>query len=148
MQQVLDIAAQHWPLIAVLLPCVIEIVPVKWSPLTSLFTWLGKILTAGVMAELKDVKAELAEVKRTQAEQQATIDDNEMDRIRFEVLDFANSCRNGRKHTQDEFEHVIVLNTKYHRLLEKTDDENGVFDAEYVYILELYHRCQRENTFL
>lgn len=141
MQQMIEFIEQHWPLIAALLPCLIEIVPVKWSPITSLLKWIGRIVTAEVMVEL-------AEVKRTQAEQQATIDANELDRIRYEVLDFANSCRNGRKHTKDEFEHIIVLNTKYHGLLEKTGEENGVFEQEYEYILELYHRCQRENTFL
>lgn len=36
----------------------------------------------------------------------------------------------------------------YHKLLDKYGDENGVFDAEYAYIVELYHDCQRNNSFL
>ena len=60
-----------------------------------------------------------------------SIDENEMDRIRWEVLDFANACRNHIKHTKDEFHHIISLNEKYHNLLDKYQDENGVFDAEY-----------------
>lgn len=59
---------------------------------------------------------------------------NEKDRIRYEILSFANSCRNGVKHTKDEFEHIVELNTKYKKLLEETDDENGVFEIEYEYI--------------
>jgi hypothetical protein len=77
-----------------------------------------------------------------------TVDENEKDRIRYEILDFANSCRNKRRHTKDEFDHIIILKAKYGKLLEKTNDSNGVFDAEYEYILELYRRCQRENSFL
>lgn len=76
------------------------------------------------------------------------IDDNEKDRIRYEVLDFANSCRNRRKHTKDEFEHIVVLKDKYDRLLEKTGDSNGVFNLEYEYILSLYKQCQIDNDFL
>ena len=45
---------------------------------------------------------------------------DEKDRIRYEVLDFANSCRNGRRHTKDEFQHIIDLNDKYEVLLDKT----------------------------
>ena len=76
------------------------------------------------------------------------IDENEMDRIRWEVLDFANACRNHVKHTKDEFQHIISLNTKYHKLLDKYKQENGVFDAEYEYILELYKELQHTNDFL
>lgn len=71
-----------------------------------------------------------------------------MDRIRWEVLDFANACRNHVRHTKDEFQHIIALNGKYHRLLEKYKMENGVFDAEYDYILELYKELQHNNEFL
>ena len=81
-------------------------------------------------------------------EMEKAIDENEIDRIRWEVLDFANSCRNKRRHTKDEFDHIISQNDKYHKLLDKYDMENGVFDAEYAYILRLYKKCQDENDFL
>ena len=73
---------------------------------------------------------------------------DEKDRIRYEVLDFANSCRNGRRHTRDEFQHIVDLNDKYERLLETTGDHNGVFVEEYAYIKGLYRRCMEKNDFL
>ena len=76
------------------------------------------------------------------------VDENEKDRIRWEVLEFANSCRNGRKHTKDEFQHIITLNDKYKSLLAKTNDKNGVFDSEYEYIDKLYKERQEKNDFL
>jgi len=76
------------------------------------------------------------------------IEENEKDRIRWEILDFANSCRNGRKHTKDEYQHIIALNDKYKDLLEKTGDKNGVFEAEYEYIKKLYAERQEKNDFL
>lgn len=73
---------------------------------------------------------------------------NEKDRIRWEILDFANSCRNGRRHTKDEFEHIITLNKKYKQLLKATDDENGIFELEYEYIQGLYTERLKKNDFL
>ena len=70
------------------------------------------------------------------------------DTIRWEVLNFATSCRNGVLHTKDDFEHVINQNDKYHKLLQKTGDTNGVFEEEYNYILRIYHDRQEKNDFL
>ena len=67
---------------------------------------------------------------------------------RWEVLDFANSCRNGKKHTKDEYQHIITLNTKYKDLLKRTKDKNGVFEEEYKYIQKLYAERQEKNDFL
>lgn len=142
MHDILRWCVDHWSITAFALAGIIQITPIfKANPLTALFSWLGKILNGDVLRQIEELKA-------TITEQRTDIDENEKDRIRFEVLDFANSCRNGRKHTKDEFEHIIVLNEKYKRLLAKTGDTNGVFAAEYEYIFELYRMCQRENKFL
>ena len=109
--------------------------------MTILFKWIGNIITS-------DLKLELKNVEKSLKEQQHTIDENEKDRIRWEILDFASSCRNGEKHTQDEFQHIIALNDKYRTLLIKTNDLNGVFEAEYEYILRLYRKRQEANDFL
>ena len=64
------------------------------------------------------------------------------------ILAFANSCRNGHRHTHDEFKHVMTLNSKYKKLLKETGDENGVFDVEYDYIKKLYAERLEKNDFL
>lgn len=71
-------------------------------------------------------------------EMREDIDENEKDRIRWEVLSFANSCRHNQPHTKDEFQHIIALNDKYKILLKRTDDKNGVFESEFAYIKKLY----------
>jgi len=75
-------------------------------------------------------------------------DENEKDRIRWEILDFANSCRNNRRHSKEEYNHVIELKEKYERLLEKTGDRNGVFEEDYKYIEKLYAERLEKNDFL
>ena len=142
MNQTVSWILDHWGFCAFVLTCVIQITPViKWNPITALFTWIGQMINKDVMREVK-------EIKEVQKQQQFIIDENEKDRIRFEVLDFANSCRNKRKHTKDEFQHIIVIVDKYDKLLLKTDDKNGVFESEYEYIREIYKQCQHENSFL
>lgn len=131
MQRIFDWVLAHWSFCAFVLAIFVQITPaVKWNPLT----WLGNLFLGSLRKELVDVHKE--------------IDENEKDRIRWEVLDFANSCRNGRRHTRDEFQHIIALNDKYKSLLRKTNDINGVFDAEYEYIKRLYAERQEKNDFL
>ena len=141
MEKFLRWLADNWVEVGVAASVVIDISPIKVNPLKSLMKWFGRMITADVMHEIQ-------EIKQKQIEQQETIDENEKDRIRNEVLSFATSCRRGIHHTKDEFEHIIDVHGKYERLLEKTNDENGVFTEEYKYILEIYHECQREDKFV
>lgn len=97
---------------------------------------------------MAETTEELKQIKDDLKEQRGMIDDNEKDRIRWEILAFANSCRNNQKHTKDEFQHIIDLNDKYKVLLERTQDKNGVFEAEYDYIKKLYADRQIKNDFL
>lgn len=129
-----------WTVI-IFLSIFIQITPIKWNPLSSLIKWAGKILVGDACGKIDGVANSL---KKLETE----VRENEKDRIRWEILDFANSCHNGRKHTKDEFDHIITLNTKYRRLLEHTHDENGVFELEYAYIVELYKELIHTDSFL
>lgn len=112
----------------------IQISPIKINPWSALFKWIGNILTGDIKTKLDEITKEVR--------------DNEKDRIRWEILDFANSCHNGRKHTKDEFRHINKLNQKYIELLKQTKDTNGEFEIEYQYIQDLYAERTRKNDFL
>jgi len=112
----------------------IEFTPIKINPLSAIFKWLGNALTGDITKKLDEITDEVR--------------DNEKDRIRWEILDFANSCHNGRKHTKDEFRHIDKLNKKYIKLLQETKDTNGEFEVEYEYIKDLYAERTRKNDFL
>lgn len=131
MKEVVEWILAHWAFCTFVLALFVQITPgIKFNPLTA----LGNLFLGSVRKDIKGI--------------QSQVDENEKDRIRWEVLDFANSCRNGRKHTKDEYQHIITLNSKYKKLLEKTGDQNGVFDAEYEYIRNLYRERQEKNDFL
>ncbi len=142
MRKIFDWCLAHWSFVAFVLAIFIQITPaIKWNPITALCKWIGGIITAETRRDITDLKTMLTA-------QQRAIDENEKDRIRWEVLDFANACRNGVKHTKDESQHIITLDGKYKKLLEKTHDTNGVFECEYAYILDLYRERQEKNDFL
>ena len=139
--QVWDWICHHIAHIIVILSLFIEITPIKFNPWSRIIKWFGDKLNH---ESNQKIDCLTTVVKNLEQE----IDENEKDRIRWEILDFANSCRNGIKHTKDEFQHIITLNDKYKRLLSKTHDVNGVFDSEYAYIQELYTERQKKNDFL
>lgn len=128
-------------LVVIFFTFIVQITPVKWNPWTALFNWLGDKLTKGPCSKLDGLIEKINTID-------ANVTENEKDRIRWEILDFANSCRNNRKHTKDEFQHIISLNDKYKELLKKTGDTNGVFEVEYQYIKNLYTERQKKNDFL
>lgn len=134
MQQVIQWIGQHlWETILAL-SVFIQITPIKINPWSTLLKWAGNLLTGDIEKKIDEVTKEVR--------------DNEKDRIRWEILDFANSCHNGKKHTRDEFRHIDKLNKKYVDLLKKTNDTNGEFEVEYEYIQDLYTERIRKNDFL
>lgn len=135
-------ALEHWTFCAFVLTIFIQFTPaIKWNPLTALAKWISNAITS-------PLRRDIAEIKAMVEDQQRTRDEDKKDTIRWEILNFATSCRNGVRHTKDDFEHVITQNDKYHKLLEKTGDTNGVFDEEYSYILRIFHERQEKNDFL
>ena len=132
----------------IVLSMFVEITPVKLNPVTMFFDWIKKLIREIGNALNGPVLDELAKQKKTMSDIRDTVDDNEIDRIRWEILDFANSCRNKRRHTREEFLHIINLNEKYHKILDERGMTNGQIDIEYEYIEGLYRKCLEENSFL
>lgn len=130
---------------------IIQIVPIKINPWSALFKWISKLITGDACSKIDGLIDKVNKIdglveKVNKIEENITT--NEKDRIRWEILDFANSCRNGRRHTKDEFQHIVELNDKYRKLLDLTHDTNGVFETEYDYIKKLYAERLEKNDFL
>ena len=119
----------------------VEFSRIKINPLSTALRWMGERINGPVMERLD-------KQEKTIADMSETIDGNEIDRIRWEILAFANSCRQGKRHSKDEFDHVISLNAKYHTILDRRHETNGILDLEYAYIIEIYRERQVKNDFL
>lgn len=140
-QQILEWCGKNIWAILLALSALIQITPIKINPWSAIFRWIGDKANHDLKEKINKIDDKVDELSKQRKE-------DEKDRIRWEILDFANSCRNGRKHTKDEYLHIIELNTKYKKLLKETDDENGVFEVEYGYIQKLYKERQEKNDFL
>ena len=110
--------------------------------------FIGSNINADLKTEISAVKMEIETTKESVQKIDNKVDNNEIDRIRWEILEFSNSCRSGKRHTKEEFDHVINLNQKYHRILDEREEENGQVDLAFEYIRKIYCKCLENNSFL
>lgn len=121
---------------------VFEFSKIKVNPWSAILNWIGSRLTAPIDAKIEEQSKQYARLDSKIDVLRDTQDDNEIDRIRWEILNFARSCRNGDWHANDEFEHIMELNVKYHNLLDRRKLKNGRIDLEYNYIVRTYEQAQ------
>ena len=141
LKTIIDWIGNHLWSIIIIVSIFIQITPIKINPWSALFKWIGKAITNDACGKIDGLISKIDKIEND-------VKTNEKDRIRWEILDFANSCRNNRRHTRDEFQHIVALNDKYKRLLKETNDTNGVFEVEYNYIQDNYAERLEKNDFL
>lgn len=141
LKTIVDWIGNHLWAIIISVSIFIQITPIKINPWSALFKWIGKTITNDACGKIDGLISKIDKIEND-------VKTNEKDRIRWEILDFANSCRNNRRHTRDEFQHIVALNDKYKRLLRETNDTNGVFEVEYNYIQDVYAEKLEKNDFL
>lgn len=127
--------------VIVALGAFVEIVPIKLNPLSSIIKWVGDCLNSETKKQLSSISEKLEDLS-------CRIDKIEINDMRSTILDFANSCMNERKHTKEEFEHVIDLKNNYDEIIETKGLKNGRVDLAFKFISDLYIKCLNENTFL
>lgn len=116
------------------LSVVIEITPVKISPISSLLKYIGDKLNSDLRDDIRKLRREFY--------------DHEVDQIRWNILDFSNSCSHGKRHTKEEFDHVIKDYEKYEKIIQKNGMKNGQIDMAYEVIQDIYKKCIRDDDFL
>ena len=113
---------------------VIDLTPgVKFQPVRWLLKRLGNLINADIKKQLDELQKEVTEFKA--------------DSWRTEILDFSDSCMNHRRHTKEQFDHVIEILDRYDKYITENKLTNGQVDVAHEYILEIYKQCIRENDF-
>lgn len=114
---------------------VIDMTPgIKFQPVRTLLAWLGQQLNRDMNKKLDDLTKEF--------------ESHKVDSWRAEILEFANSCMNRRKHTKEEFDHIIATHDAYAKYVTEKKIENGQVKLAYEYIETLYRQCCEKNSFL
>jgi hypothetical protein len=124
-----------------MLSIVVEVAPIKINPWTKLLRAVGNRMNADILSRLKDVEVQLAQ-------QDAKIDNNEKDRIRYEILDFARACRKHEKHTKEEFDHIFEQYDKYEVILSKLEQPNGKVTQAMHFISEVFQDILAKDDFI
>ena len=124
----------NWGWVIAVFSVLFEIAPIKLHPISFALGWLGKKLTGDIRKDIADLRED--------------VDRQRMSSIRSLVLDFSNSCLNGRKHTKEEFDHVIAENHNYETLVQRYKVTNEVYTEAYSYILRVYRNCLDGHKFL
>jgi hypothetical protein len=120
---------------------VVEVAPIKVNPWTAILKSIGSRMNADILTRLKEVETQLEK-------QDAKIDNNEKDRIRFEILDFARTCRKHEKHTKEEFDHIFEQYDKYEVILASLEQPNGKVTQAMHFIGEVYQKILVEDDFI
>lgn len=119
----------------------IEVSPIKIDPWKWLFSWIGNVLNSDIREDLELLKNQQSELKRELEEHRA------QDKRRH-ILEFANSCRRGEDHDQEEWNNVITDIKDYETLIAEKKLSNGVIEENTKYLRELYHDRNVKNDFL
>ena len=106
----------------------IKIEPVRW-----LIKQLGNLMNHDMKEQLDQLQKDFM--------------DHKVDSWRMEILEFQNSCIEHKRHTKEEFCHIVDVLTKYDKYIKDNDLQNGQVDIAHEYILEIYKECLRTNDF-
>ena len=109
---------------------VVEVIPIKINPLR----WLRQLMFGDILKKIEELRKELTDIK--------------VQNWRWNVLDFANSCRNGRRHSHDEWQHAITQLADYEEYTDRNKIVNGVFEEDAKFLREEYQEHCKNNDFL
>lgn len=112
----------------------IQIAPIRIDPWSTLLRWIRAALIGELESDVKELKKDF--------------DEEKVNSKRWNILDFANSCRNGRLHTREEWQHVISQLKEYEVITDQKGIENGVIEEEAKYLRKLYAERNDKNDFL
>lgn len=135
-------------LIFIVVASLLQISKININPWDAIFGWIGDKLNAHVKAEFNSVKADLQAVKNKLDAHVAESEIKDLQDTRRDILDFANACMNGRKHTKEQFDFVISECDNYETYIEKKNIKNGVVTSAIKEIRRLNDKCIQENSFL
>lgn len=69
----------------------------------------------------------------------------EISDLRWTILDFSSALSNGRKYNGEAFKHIFSVYTKYEKILEENNMENGLVEESMRFIRDKYQELLRNG---
>lgn|GEM_PF-142246 len=126
----------------------VQVLSKKIKPWDAIFKWIGEKVNANLSTEIKEVKKNIDGVKKDLDKHIKESTAKDLRDVRMQILDFCNSCMNGRKHTKEQFDYVITQCDDYDKYVDDNEIKNGVAVSAIKEIRRLYDKCIQENSFL
>lgn len=92
---------------------IIQVSKIEINPQSWIATQLGNALNAGVMKEIKDIKAELEETRKKLDAHIEEGEERKANNYRSSVLRFNNELVRGLGHTEEDYDEILGIILKY-----------------------------------
>lgn len=126
----------------------LQISKIEINPWDSILGWFGDKLNTKTNKRLEEMEKEIGNLRTSLAEHIANSEEKELQDIRRDILDFANACMVGHRHTKEQFDFIINECDDYEAYIEEKKIKNGVITSAIKEIRRLNDKCIRENSFL
>lgn len=114
---------------------VIDLTPgIKIQPVRYLIRQIGNLMNHDIKGQLDKIEKDLQEHK--------------VESWRREILDFANSCMNHKRHTKEEFDNFFKNHDDYEKYISENKLENGCVNVAFKYVEKIYLHCMETNDFM
>lgn len=137
-----------WGIVILLLSLGVEFTPIKYNPWSTILGWIGSRLNSKLNSKLNEIETKVDKLGNDLDKHISESAAKEIRDTRRDILEFCNSCMNGRKHTKEQFEFVIKQCDEYEDYIRSRKIKNGVVDAAMTEIRRLNLKCIQENSYL
>lgn len=157
-------------IILLLILSVVEITPIKLNPWSKIAKWFGQMMSTETVARIEKIDAKVqalgtkidevsselvivdGKVKELMEEVRSN-EDKEEERetiaARIRILEFCDELQEGRKHSKDRFDQVLVDITMYNQYCASHKDfKNNQTESTVNYILKCYQERLEKHDFL
>lgn len=131
--------------ILVIILSLVEIAPIKVNPWGALFNWIGGKLTGSLRSELNSLKKDIERVDKKVSDVQTEAVQRDVANMRWFILSFAQSCRDGAQHNKEQWTHALNQAKVYEAYCEKHMVQNGVIEEDTKFIRDLYAELSRDH---
>ena len=125
----------------------IQIAPIKINPWSVIGQGIKRILLEDITARMDDADHENEKTRFAVMRLLSVVAHQQVQSWRNSILDFANSCKNGRRHSQEEFANFFRIHDDYANYMHSNHLENGQVDTSYKRVCDIYEKCLKEDDY-
>lgn len=99
--------------------------------------------------KIDEVSTEVKEIKDTLKSHIAEDEIRDILQARRRIIDFADECRRGTKHSEEHFKNMLSdIDTYEHYCNDHPNFENRQAALSIAFVADVYDKCKRENNFI